>query len=513
MTKLENSIQLYPSSKINHINVYDSANILCRVLKEDGTDIKYNNESLIIPDNKKELLMSLLEEDTSYAICEIFKIENHKYIFWSLIKKMNGNDVLHYLQFNHIDQLDYNEYININWLVISKKKFKTHILIELDIWHGQSIHIIYPYIEGANIPSQSNFLKCVIKIIENKDNIRNNWYDFVCISAQSTSQWFSGFTKNNLSQNNITDRFRRRNIDLQWSEKEILIKRWFIENKVYEFFDINGYVKIDSPKITTTWDWGNVKCFTLDYYGNRVNLNINNYFYHLLSMWWWFDKIYELSTVFRQDDTKTWKHLSEFMALDFNLLDADLNKLISIWNNFLTYLDSNLSKHTPWYINKIPSHINTITYDEYFSFLNDFWLDVNVGDVHKIPEIKPEKIAEKFGKIFRIINKPAELDAFYNKKSSVDWKKSENCELYAVGIWTLADGGERENDKNKLAHNLIMKWFDIDKFNDFINICNDGVPNFWWIWFGFDRLVAFFLDINNIRNTKLMYRDTKPPTL
>jgi len=192
-------------------------------------------------------------------------------------------------------------------------------------------------------------------------------------------------------------------------------------NYMRSYLNGKGFIEIQSPKIVDSLVEGPTKAFRVEFYNRKIYLSISNVLYHHTLVTIGYNRIYELSPLFRQQPYKSKYQLSEFWGLDFSeawrgrddmiktvedLLRFTLNSLHKKFDKRLIDLGINLPK--------LPEHIEKVEYKEILR-----WLDLRKDDYgthlpHRlIKELKRRGLSTMW-----VINAPINKKPFFLKREN-----------------------------------------------------------------------------------------------
>ncbi len=280
------------------------------------------------------------------------------------------------------------------------------------------------------------------------------------------------------------------------NNKKILSKlRSYVMYKVHDFFYRVGFVEVHSPKIVGKIVRGPTIPFVVDYYKRKKYLSISNVLYHHILIILGYDRIFEVSPLFRQEKYESKYQLTEFWVLDFSeswsgreKMMKTLEKLLyDIFTDIPSRLEQKLQKENIPLPN-LPDHIEKIEYDEILK-----WLNIHKDDYGTHLPQRLTKLLEKrkIGLLW-IINAPYEKKPFFIKRKG---KKALNAELWTDRVPILASGGERVTDYKEAINNIISLKLDPEDFKPYLEILKFGAPPSYTIGMGIERLLQYMTNL------------------
>jgi len=120
----------------------------------------------------------------------------------------------------------------------------------------------------------------------------------------------------------------------QWCIGKI---RHTLIDAIRTFFNENGFTLIDTPIFTTMSAEGEQTLFEVDYFGSPVHLTQTGQL-HLEAAAMSYSKVYCFGPTFRAEKSKTRRHLTEFWMVEPELAYIDLDGLLELAENFVTYI-------------------------------------------------------------------------------------------------------------------------------------------------------------------------------
>jgi asparaginyl-tRNA synthetase len=120
----------------------------------------------------------------------------------------------------------------------------------------------------------------------------------------------------------------------QWCIGKI---RHTVIDAIRRFFNDNGFTLIDTPILTTIAGEDTQSLFEVDYFGQPLHLTQTGQLY-LESAAMSFGKVYCFGPTFRAEKSKTRRHLTEFWMVEPEVAFADLNSLLELAENFVSFI-------------------------------------------------------------------------------------------------------------------------------------------------------------------------------
>ena len=113
--------------------------------------------------------------------------------------------------------------------------------------------------------------------------------------------------------------------------------RHTVVDAIRRFFNDNGFILIDTPIFTTVVGEDQTSLFEVDYFGRLLHLTQTGQLY-LESAAMSYGRVYCFGPTFRAEKSKTRRHLTEFWMVEPEVAFIDLNGLLELAENFVSYI-------------------------------------------------------------------------------------------------------------------------------------------------------------------------------
>jgi asparaginyl-tRNA synthetase len=302
----------------------------------------------------------------------------------------------------------------------------------------------------------------------------------------------------------------------QWA---VLRVRATVIAAIRYWLDSHGFVNVDTPILTPAACEGTSTLFETEYFDEGIAyLSQSGQLYNEADIMA-FSKVYSFGPTFRAEKSKTRRHLTEFWMVEPEAAFCDLDQLMEIEEQFVTYivqrvltergaelqsLERDLNR-----LNKITPPFTRISYDEAAKILQESWAS------EKDPE-KKELLKFEWGMDFGaphetvltalyekpvfVYGYPTAVKAFYMEPWQGRPEVCKSVDLLAPeGYGEIIGGSERMSNYQMLLerireHNLpeeSFKWYlDLRKFG---SVPHSGFG------MGVERTVAWICGIEHIR--------------
>ena len=318
-------------------------------------------------------------------------------------------------------------------------------------------------------------------------------------------------------ESNLDNRLDSRALDLRNPKiAKIFLLRSRVLKIIRDFFILNNFIEVNTPKIIGSASEGGSNLFSFEYFKRKGYLAQSPQLYKeqlVLSL----DRVFEIAPYFRAENSHTVRHLNEFISVDieaayfdyFDIMDIieDLVKIILKYlkeSNYQT--DDNISfskdKSITDFIN---SPFPRLSYEQCLNDLVKMDEKINFGD--DLLDSSLRKLGEKYSNFFFIIDWPLDLKPFYIHEHDENPLLSKSFDLQ-FGYLELVSGGTRQHDINKLKSRLQSQGLSVNSFTNHLRSFEWGMPPHSGCGLGFDRLMMVLTNLPNIREVVLYPRDT-----
>jgi len=310
------------------------------------------------------------------------------------------------------------------------------------------------------------------------------------------------------SVKNIDTRLEVRAIDLRRSVlQKIFLARSLTLKAIRDYLDKEDFVEINTPKMIATATEGGAALFPIFYYNKEAFLAQSPQLYkEQLTMS--FEKVFEIAPIFRAEPSRTNRHLSEAISIDFEEAYVDYNDVMDKIEELVKTCVAtvqNFVKENPdtdFKVPDVPERIPRYKYSELIEKMQGAGLKTQWGD-----DLYPKNL-QKIGLtgFYFIVDWPMGPKPFYVKVKKDDPKISESFDLM-WGDLELSSGSTRIEKKSELEERMKNKGMKIDSFGYHLNVFDFGVPPHAGCGIGLERLMMALTGTENIRDTTFYPRD------
>ncbi len=389
---------------------------------------------------------------------------------------------------------------NIKFITLKDNDGEIQIVAKLGICSDQLLHTISKLKEHACI--------CVIGKIQSSKKSPNG-VEIIPMELKvfSNVEHIPPFSTNAKNVSNIDTRLNIRAIDLR---RDVLRNLFLIRNEVIKsirnYFNTQNFIEVSTPKIIATSTEGGSSLFPIFYYNKEAFLAQSPQLYKeqlIMS----FEKVFEISPIFRAEAFRTNRHLSEAISIDFEEAFVDyidiMNRVEKIIKNCVIYTKEFIKlKDINVQIPDMPDSIPRYTYTKIIEKIKNNGYKMKWGDDINSKLLKNIGL----GGFYFVMDWPVAPKPFYVKNKVKNITISESFDLMYNDL-EISSGSTRISQKIDLENKMKNKGMNISLFEHHLKIFDYGVPPHAGCGIGLERLMMVLTNTNNIRDTTFYPRD------
>ncbi|MCA9329382.1 aspartate--tRNA(Asn) ligase [Candidatus Saccharibacteria bacterium] len=328
---------------------------------------------------------------------------------------------------------------------------------------------------------------------------------------------------------NLDTRLDWRYLDLRERKKaHIFDIQTTLEHSAREWWGINGYKEIHSPKLLAQPSEGGSEEFAIPYFGMDAYLAQSPQFYKQMAMAAGFNRVFEIGPVFRANPSFTARHDTEFTSVDaeiswvdshHDVMDAEESLLrhtlqkvqdkhgLDIIANFGEELNEQGG------IFEIPNNpFPRITLDEARRMIEETGYEIPEGAKDLDPEserILCKLIREKYGSDFVFVTDyPVSVRPFYHMRHEDNPNLTKSYDLLWRGV-EITTGAQREHRHDQLIAQIKEKGLNEEDLKFYTDFFKYGCPPHGGFGLGLTRMLTKITGLNNVREVTFLYRGPK----
>ena len=293
----------------------------------------------------------------------------------------------------------------------------------------------------------------------------------------------------------------------QWAALRI---RNTVINATYEYFNQNGFIKIDTPILTPTACEGTTTLFEVPYFDlGKAYLSQSGQLY-LEAAIFSFGRCFDFGPTFRAEKSKTRRHLTEFWMMDAEaafvhheenmkiqeeLICHVVKKVLENNKKELEILERDTSK-----LEKIKAPFIRMTYDDAIKKAQSLGSDIKDGDDLGADD---ETLLTQDLDVPVFVEKwPKEIKAFYMKRDEANPNLVLGADLIATeGHGEIIGGSEREDNYEVLLQRMKEEKMPLEDFEWYLDLRKYGSVPHSGFGYGLERLTGWMCGIHHIRET------------
>ncbi|MFC7060422.1 asparagine--tRNA ligase [Halobacillus seohaensis] len=278
----------------------------------------------------------------------------------------------------------------------------------------------------------------------------------------------------------------------------------------YEFFNENGYVKIDSPILTGASAEGTTELFHTKYFDEDAYLSQSGQLY-MEAAAMAFGKVFSFGPTFRAEKSKTRRHLIEFWMIEPEMAFMDHEDSLEVQEQYVSHviqavlanckLDLEALGRDTSVLEKIKAPFPRISYDDAIDLLKEKGFeDIEWGEDFGAPH--ETAIAESYEKPVFITNYPTEIKAFYMKPDPNRSDVVLCADLIAPeGYGEIIGGSQRIDDLELMRQRYEEHDLTGDAYNWYLQLREYGSVPHSGFGLGLERTVAWISGVEHVRET------------
>lgn len=314
----------------------------------------------------------------------------------------------------------------------------------------------------------------------------------------------------------LSTRLDARFIDLRKPEVHAVFSlRSHVVEAMEEYFEENGYIRIQTPTIAKMGAEGGAELFPVIYYGDEAFLSQSPQLYKQMLMAAGFDKVYETGKAFRAEEFATSRHVSETSMFDVELsFIEDQHDVMDVLENSLRHVLNELQGRGREELDELGIQLEVpdedfprISFQEARQILKEEY-----GHEPDDPEDLDTEGEQLLGEYFEeqghpalfVVGYPGEK-FYYGEAREKDEYSSRRFDLIYKGL-ELASGGQREHDLERLMNAVEEEGIDKEDISFYLESFKYGMPPHGGYGLGLDRLVKQIAGLDNVQEGILFPR-------
>ncbi len=278
----------------------------------------------------------------------------------------------------------------------------------------------------------------------------------------------------------------------------------------YEFYNNNGFVKVDPPILTGSAPEGTTELFHTKYFDEDAYLSQSGQLY-MEAAAMALGKVFSFGPTFRAEKSKTRRHLIEFWMIEPEMAFTEHEESLVVQEQYVSYIVQSvlancqlelktLGRDTSK-LEQIKAPFPRITYDDAIKLLHEKGFDdIKWGDDFGAPH--ETAIAESYDKPVFIIHYPTSLKPFYMQPHPERDDVVLCADLIAPeGYGEIIGGSERIHDYNLMRQRIEEHGLPEAAYKWYLELSQYGAVPHSGFGLGLERTVAWISGVEHVRET------------
>ncbi|ELP8703758.1 asparagine--tRNA ligase [Staphylococcus pseudintermedius] len=278
----------------------------------------------------------------------------------------------------------------------------------------------------------------------------------------------------------------------------------------YEFFNENGFTKIDPPILTASAPEGTSELFHTKYFDEDAFLSQSGQLY-MEAAAMAYGKVFSFGPTFRAEKSKTRRHLIEFWMIEPEMAFTTHEESLEVQEAYVSYvvqsvlkncqIELKLLERDTSKLEKVQAPFPLISYDDAIKFLHEAGFDdIKWGDDFGAPH--ETAIANHYDLPVFIVNYPTKIKPFYMQPNPENEDTVLCADLIAPeGYGEIIGGSERINDLELLEQRIDEHQLDTESYQYYLDLRKYGSVPHSGFGLGLERTVAWIAGVEHVRET------------
>ncbi|WP_342575573.1 asparagine--tRNA ligase [Solibacillus sp. FSL K6-1781] len=278
----------------------------------------------------------------------------------------------------------------------------------------------------------------------------------------------------------------------------------------YEFFNENGFTKMDPPILTGSSPEGTSELFHTKYFDEDAFLSQSGQLY-MEAAAMALGKVFSFGPTFRAEKSKTRRHLIEFWMIEPEMAFVEHDESLEVQEQYVSHIVQSVLKNCKLDLERlgrdtsklenVKAPFPRISYDEAIEFLHEQGFDdIQWGDDFGAPH--ETAIANHYDKPVFITCYPIGIKPFYMQPHPERDDVVLCADLIAPeGYGEIIGGSERIYDYELMKSRLEEHNLSMDAYAWYLDLCKQGAVPHSGFGLGLERTVAWISGTEHIRES------------
>lgn len=288
----------------------------------------------------------------------------------------------------------------------------------------------------------------------------------------------------------------------------ILTIRNEVIRATYQFFNQEGFIKIDAPILTGSAPEGTSDLFHTEYFDRDAYLSQSGQLYEEAGAMA-FGKVFSFGPTFRAEKSKTRRHLIEFWMIEPEMAFMHQEQSLELQEKYVAFLVRNVIDHCKDSLETIGRDISVlerytktpyprISYDQAIEMLTKSGMDISWGTDFGSPE--EIYLADQFDQPVFVLNYPKAIKPFYMKPHPTREDVVICADLLAPeGYGEIIGGSERAVDYDYLLDQIKKAGLDPDEYSWYLDLRKYGSVPHSGFGLGLERALTWITGEDHVR--------------
>ncbi|MDP2666278.1 MAG: aspartate--tRNA(Asn) ligase [Candidatus Diapherotrites archaeon] len=319
------------------------------------------------------------------------------------------------------------------------------------------------------------------------------------------------------STTHLDKRLDYRFLDLRRKNVQAIFRiRSQVSAVTHTFFIEEGFLNIQTPKLTASGVESGAEEFKLDYFGKTASLAQSPQIYKQMFVVSGLEKVYAIEPIFRAEKSHTTRHLTEFTGIDFEMgFVSELEDVMKVVEKYLQTLLTRIQNEcaeeleTLGVMIDIPPKIPRLSLQDARQILSEKGKTIPEDDDLDAEgeRLIGEYVKETWGNDFVfMLDYPWKKRPFYHMRPPDDPKRTLSFDVIYKGV-EIGTGALREHRLPILDAQAKEKGIPLDQMTFYRDLFKYGAPPHGGIGLGLDRIIKQMLNLTNVKEAILLPRD------
>lgn len=320
------------------------------------------------------------------------------------------------------------------------------------------------------------------------------------------------------------------------SQIDLMRIRYQVKQAIYEYFDKEGFLNIDSPILTPNACEGSTTLFKVPYtpswsdetIADMENVKMTESGFetkdgeklptaflsqsgqlYIEAAIYAHGKVYDFGPTFRAEKSKTRRHLTEFWMMDAEMAYHTHKDNLDVQEGLVKHIIArclknceqelkNLGRDTTILKNSVEKPFARIEHKEAIEMLQKD--GIKIGDRDDLGADEEAILTKKFDTPIFVQRYPKEIKAFYMKEDPSDPTRVLNADLLAPeGVGEIIGGSEREDSYDKLKARMEKEGLSMEEYGWYLDLRRYGSIPHSGFGIGIERTVRWISGTEHIR--------------